>query len=45
MYYFTFYSTFYKAGSLSLDDLKEATKWGCLTKEEFKEITHEEYVE
>ncbi|AWZ48465.1 XkdX family protein [Clostridiaceae bacterium 14S0207] len=41
---FEFYKMFYKR-ALSLEDLKEACKWECITKEEFKTITGEEYTE
>ncbi len=42
---FDFYSLFYKMGTLTIDDLNEATKWNCINKEEFKKITGKEYRE
>lgn len=42
---FDFYNTFYKIGYLDLATLKEATKWNCISKEEFKKITGQEYIE
>ncbi|WP_312575433.1 XkdX family protein [Clostridium sp.] len=41
---FNFYNLFYKEKYLNLDDLKEATKWGVLTVEEFKSITEMDYI-
>ncbi|QCH28094.1 XkdX family protein [Clostridium tyrobutyricum] len=42
---FDFYNIFYEFGYLSLDDIKEATKWKLLTSDEFKQITGQDYVE
>lgn len=42
---FDFYSLFYKVGTLTLSDLNEACKWNCINKQQYKEITGEEYVE
>ncbi|KIE47571.1 hypothetical protein U732_2943 [Clostridium argentinense CDC 2741] len=41
---FNFYKLFYSEKYLSLDDLKEAAKWGVLTVEEFKSITEMDYI-
>lgn len=41
---FNFYNLFYKEKYLNLNDLKEATKWGVLTVEEFKSITEMDYI-
>ncbi|GEM_PF-2493912 len=41
---FNFYKLFYSEKYLSLDDLKEATKWGILTVEEFKRIAEVDYI-
>ncbi|HID0882468.1 XkdX family protein [Clostridium botulinum] len=41
---FGFYKTFYP-GYLTLEEIEEATKWGCITKKEFKEITNKDYKE
>lgn len=41
---FNFYKLFYSEKYLNLDDLKEATKWGVLTVEEFKSITETDYI-
>lgn len=40
---YDFYNTFYRMGYLKIADLKEACKWNCITKEEYKEITGEDY--
>lgn len=40
---FEFYKMSYELKYLKIDDLKEATKWGCITPEEYKIITQEEY--
>ncbi|WP_454055639.1 XkdX family protein [Clostridium sp. Marseille-Q7071] len=40
---FDFYELAYTGGHLTLEDLKEATKWGLITPEEFKLITGQEY--
>lgn len=40
-----FYSIFYGLKYLSLDDIKEATKWNILTTDEFKQITGQDYTE
>lgn len=42
---FDFYDMFYKNGSLSMEIMKESCKWECITKEEFKKITGQEYTE
>ncbi|SHJ25501.1 phage uncharacterized protein, XkdX family [Clostridium cavendishii DSM 21758] len=42
---FDFYKTFYNMGYLKKDDIKEACKWTCITKEEFKNIVGEDYIE
>lgn len=34
-----FYKAAYEFGYLTIEDLKEATKWGCLDKESFEKIT------
>ncbi|WP_291579581.1 XkdX family protein [Clostridium sp. UBA6640] len=41
---FNFYKLFYSEKYLSLEDLKEAQKWGVLTVEEFKSITDKDYI-
>lgn len=41
---FDFYKMFFGMGYLKAEDLKEACKWGCINKTEYKEITGEEYV-
>lgn len=41
---FDFYELAYTGGHLTLDDLKEATKWGLITPQEFYEITKEVYI-
>ncbi|WP_125153087.1 XkdX family protein [Clostridium rectalis] len=41
---FNFYNTFYKVGYLDLKTLREATRWGCITEEQFKTITGEDFV-
>jgi len=41
---FNFYNLFYKEKYLNIDDLKEATKWNVISKEEFKTITDEDYI-
>lgn len=42
---FDFYNLFYNLSYLKLEDLHEATKWGCITKEEYQTITKQEYTE
>lgn len=42
---FEFYKIFYSMGYLKKDVLKEACKWACITKEEFKTIVGEDYTE
>ncbi|WP_082137147.1 XkdX family protein [Clostridium haemolyticum] len=42
---FDFYNVFYKQGMLKFELVKEACKWNCITKEEFKKITGQEYTE
>lgn len=42
---YDFYKLFYEVGYLTLDEIKEACKWNVITKEEFKEITGQEYKE
>ncbi|WP_169735811.1 XkdX family protein [Clostridium lundense] len=41
---FNFYNLFYGCGYLKIEDLKEATKWNVISKEEFKTITGEEFI-
>ncbi|HIG0356302.1 TPA: XkdX family protein [Clostridium sporogenes] len=41
---FNFYNTFYKNGYLKLEIVMEACKWNVITKEEFKEVTGEDFV-
>lgn len=41
---FDFYELAYTGGHLTLDDLREATKWGLITPEEFFKITGETYI-
>ncbi|WP_079286782.1 XkdX family protein [Clostridium baratii] len=38
-----FYKAAYELGYLTIGDLKEATKWGCLDKESFEKITGEAF--
>ena len=40
-----FYKIAYEMGYLKLEDLKEATKWGCLNKEDFLNITGHDFLE
>lgn len=40
-----FYKAAYELGYLTIEDLKEATKWGCLDKESFENITGKVYEE
>jgi len=40
---FDFYDLFYSMGYLTKQDVYEAAKWNCITKEEYKTITGEEY--
>ncbi len=42
---FDFYNLFYNMGYLAIEDVYEACKWNCITKEEYKAITGEDYVE
>lgn len=42
---YDFYYTFFKGGYLDIEILKEACKWGCVTKKEFKEITGIEFID
>lgn len=42
---FDFYNLFYSMNYLSKEDVYEATRWGCITKEEYKTIIKEDYVE
>lgn len=41
---YDFYYTGYLSGYLSLDDVKEGVVLGDLTKDQFKEITGQDYV-
>lgn len=40
-----FYKAAYEFGYLTIEDLKEATKWGCLDKESFEKITGKAFEE
>lgn len=40
-----FYEAAYELGYLTIEDLREATKWGCLDKESFEKITGKAYEE
>lgn len=42
---FDFYKMSFDLGYLDMVIVKEATKWNVITKEEFKKITGQEYVE
>jgi hypothetical protein len=42
---FDFYNLFYNMNYLSKEDVYEAARWGCITKEEYKKITKEDYME
>lgn len=42
---FDFYKTFYDMGYLTEEDIHEAAKWKCITKDEHKQITGVEYAE
>lgn len=42
---YEFYKISYKMGYLSIDTLRELTKWDCITEQEYKKITEEDYVE
>ncbi len=42
---FDFYSLFYKVGTLTISDLREAAKWNCISKEEYKTITGQDYID
>ena len=39
-----FWKTAYTEGWATLDQLKEAVLYGCITTDEFKEITGQDYV-
>ena len=41
---FDFYNLFYSMGYLKLEDINEACKWNCINREQYKEITGEEYI-
>lgn len=41
---FDFYNLFFKEGYLKIEDLNEACKWRVINKEEYKEITGQEYI-
>lgn len=42
---FDFYNLCYHEKYLKIEDLHEACKWNVITKEEFKQITGQDYVE
>lgn len=42
---YEFYRISYKMRYLSTETLRELTKWNCITEQEYKEITGEDYVE
>ncbi|AWZ48328.1 XkdX family protein [Hathewaya limosa] len=42
---YDFYKMGYDAKYLTLEELKDATKWNVLSKEDFKKITGQEYIE
>ena len=42
---FDFYKMSFELEYLEESDIHEATKWNCISKEQYKEITKKEYTE